>query len=138
MGTLRLMPKILALMAVQRQTAASTSASPWTRLQQGAFGRVPTTRWNKSFNRPAHTPSLRVSLGQAGVGLSPARIGCGFTEGCFGVFGGDGGHPQGRWAEETIVKKRRLREITRKAMVVIAFEPIFRHACSLAKCMRCV
>jgi len=76
MGTLRLMPKTLALMAVQRQTAASTPASPWMRL--------------------AHTPSLRASLGQAGAGLGPSRVERGFTEGCFGVFGGDGGHPQGR------------------------------------------
>jgi hypothetical protein len=96
MGTLRLMPKTLALMAVQRQTAASTPASPWMRLQQDAFGRAPTTRCNKSFNRLAHTPSLRASLGQAGAGLGPSKVERGFTEGCFGVFGGDGGHPQGR------------------------------------------
>jgi hypothetical protein len=115
-------------MAVQRQTAASTSASPWMRLQQGVFGGVPTTRCTKSFNRLAHTPSLRVSLGQV-VGLGAAGVGCGFTGGCFGVFGGGGG--QGTYVEVTIVKKRRLRE-TRKAMVVIALEPIFRQTCSLA------
>jgi hypothetical protein len=83
------------------------------RLQQGVFGGVPTTRCNKSFNKLAHTPSLRVSLGQVGVGLGVTGVGvgvgCGFTGGFFGVlfggdgtggyfgvlFGGDGWHPQG-------------------------------------------
>ncbi|KAL6986047.1 hypothetical protein U1Q18_019414 [Sarracenia purpurea var. burkii] len=37
-------PKTLALMAVQRQTAAARSASPSIREQQGLFGGVPTTR----------------------------------------------------------------------------------------------
>lgn len=71
---------MLALIAVQRQTAASRSASPSMRLQQGVFGGVPTTRCNKSFSKLAHTPSLSVSFGQvaaAGDGL--------------GVFGGGGG-----------------------------------------------
>ncbi|WRX09789.1 hypothetical protein QQP08_002276 [Theobroma cacao] len=49
---------MLALMAVQRQTAASRSARPWMRGQQGVFGGVPTT------STLAHTPNLRVSLGQ--------------------------------------------------------------------------
>jgi hypothetical protein len=38
MGTLRLMPRMLALRAVQRQTAASTSARPWMSEQHGFFG----------------------------------------------------------------------------------------------------
>ncbi|PWA90899.1 hypothetical protein CTI12_AA012750 [Artemisia annua] len=47
-GTLRLMPKILAIMAVQRHTAASRSARPPMRVQHGVFGGVPTTRWTRS------------------------------------------------------------------------------------------
>ncbi|KAK6920301.1 Hydrophobic seed protein domain [Dillenia turbinata] len=42
-GTFKLMPKMLALMAVQRQTAASRSARPPSRLQQGAFAGQGTT-----------------------------------------------------------------------------------------------
>lgn len=62
------MPKMLALMAVQRHTAASRSARPLRRAQHGVTGGVPTTRWTKSFNKSAHTPSFRVSLGQLGWG----------------------------------------------------------------------
>ncbi|CAA6666810.1 unnamed protein product [Spirodela intermedia] len=54
MGRLRLMrPRTLALRTVQRQTAASRSASPLIRLQQGSFGGVTLTQ----------TPSLRASMG---------------------------------------------------------------------------
>lgn len=62
------MPKMLALMAVQRHTAASRSARPFRRAQHGVTGGVPTTRCTKSFNKSAHTPSFRVSLGQLGWG----------------------------------------------------------------------
>jgi hypothetical protein len=72
----------IGLMVVQRQTVASTSVSPWMRLQQGIFGGVPTTRYTKSFNRLAHTPSLRVSLGQA-VGLGAAGSGVALPESVF-------------------------------------------------------
>lgn len=74
MGRVRLMrPKRLALMVVQRQTAASRSARPLRRGQQGSFGGVPTLRLSK-FRRFKQTPSFRVSLGQEpeegeGVGL---------------------------------------------------------------------
>ena len=118
------MPRTLALIAVQRQTAASRSTRPWMRLQQGVFGGVPTTRCTKSFNKLAHTPSLRVSLGQV-AGLLVGRLGCECCGVCFGVFNGGG---QATLVEVTIVKKRRLRE-SRKAMGAIALGAIFRHTC---------
>ncbi|KAJ0826138.1 hypothetical protein HanRHA438_Chr17g0811001 [Helianthus annuus] len=75
----RLIPKILALIAVQRQTAASRSASPLRSVQHGVFGGFPTTRWIRSLSKLAHTPNLSVSFGQVALG----------GEGV-GVFGGEG------------------------------------------------
>lgn len=66
-GTLRLIPKILALSAVQRQTAASRLASPERRLQQGVTGGEPII----TFTNPrtsAQTPNLSVSIGQVSWG----------------------------------------------------------------------
>lgn len=79
------MPNILALSAVQRQTAASRSARPWMSGQQGVFGGVPITTLSKFFNKFAQTPSLRVFSGHV-----PGVIGLGFGGGCLGVFGGGG------------------------------------------------
>ncbi|CAA6674325.1 unnamed protein product [Spirodela intermedia] len=45
---LRLMPRMLALMAVQRHTAASRSTSPLTREQQGSLGGFPSFSLTKS------------------------------------------------------------------------------------------
>lgn len=104
------MPRTLALMAVQRQTAASRSAKPLRRVQQGVLGGVPTTRCTKSFNRSAHTPSLRVSLGHLALE--------GLWLGGFGVVGG-----QGTEFEETMVKKRRLRR-RKRAIDVALLEAI--------------
>ncbi|GJW37323.1 hybrid signal transduction histidine kinase M [Tanacetum coccineum] len=126
------MPKILALMAVQRQTAASRSARPPRRVQHGVFGGVPTTRWTRSLSKLAHTPNLRVSFGQVAFGGCEGVGGLGFGDGgggqdfggeggggqAFGgdggggqAFGGDGGGGQafGVCLEVTNVKKRRLR-----------------------------
>lgn len=58
------MPKTLALMAVQRQTAASASMRPWMRGQQGLLGGVPMVRSSKPFRTFAQTPNLRASMGQ--------------------------------------------------------------------------
>ncbi|KAJ9549832.1 LOW QUALITY PROTEIN: hypothetical protein OSB04_022375 [Centaurea solstitialis] len=99
-GTLRLMPKILALMAVQRQTAASRSARPPIRVQQGVFGGVPTTRWTRSLSKLAQTPNLRVSFGQVGGldgvggGLTDG-VGGGLTDGVGGFGDGVGGFGDG-------------------------------------------
>ncbi|KAK9040460.1 hypothetical protein V6N11_015617 [Hibiscus sabdariffa] len=53
---------MLALMAVQRQTAASRSTRPWRREQHGCTGGEPTVALTK-FSTLAHTPNLRASLG---------------------------------------------------------------------------
>ncbi|KAL3818205.1 hypothetical protein ACJIZ3_004110 [Penstemon smallii] len=62
-GTSRLMPKILALRAVQRQMAASRSAKPSMRVQHGVLGGVPMLILRRPLSKSAHTPSFRVSLG---------------------------------------------------------------------------
>ena len=97
-------------MAVQRQTAASRSARPPMRLQQGVLGGVPTTRCIKSFNKLAHTPNLRASLGQVGLVDGGFMGGVGLVDGGFlggvglvdgGFLGGvglvDGGFLGGGW-----------------------------------------
>lgn len=65
-GMFRLIPRILALMAVQRQTAASRSTRPSSREQQGVpSGGEPITVPSKApWSTLAHTPSFRASLGQ--------------------------------------------------------------------------
>lgn len=88
---MRWIPKTLALIAVQRHTAASRSARPWIRVQHGVFGGVPTTRWTRSLSNLAQTPNLRVSFGQLALGGSKG-VG-GFGEGVGGF--GDGGHDDG-------------------------------------------
>lgn len=65
-AALRWAPKTLALMAVQRQTAASTSARFSIREQHELFddnNGLPTTTCTKSFNKLAHTFSLSVFFG---------------------------------------------------------------------------
>lgn len=93
--------KALALITVQRQTAASRSTRPWMRVQHGVFGGVPITTFTGplSLSKLAQTPSLRVSLGHRGCGA-----GC--SEGTILLYGGGG---LGTWVELTIVKKRMLR-----------------------------
>ncbi|KAF4404069.1 hypothetical protein G4B88_014525 [Cannabis sativa] len=60
------MPKILALMAVQRQIAAWRLAKPPISVQQGVLDGSPIiTR----CNRFAHTPNLRVSKGHLALEL---------------------------------------------------------------------
>jgi hypothetical protein len=84
MGRLRLMPRMLALMAVQRQTAASRSTSPSSSEQQGWYGGEPIL----PLTRPstlAHTPSFSASLGQ----WWPPPLGVGV--GGFGLGGEVGG-----------------------------------------------
>lgn len=103
------MPRMLALMAVQRHAAASTSASPWRREQQGDLGGVPITTLIRPLRTLAQAPSLRVSLGQAGY-LSPGGY-AGLVVGMEGILGTGGG---GQYLQETIEKKRRLRT-TRRA-----------------------
>lgn len=75
---LRLIPSTLALMAVQRQSAASKSANPESRAQHLLEAGVPTTTFT-SPRMSAQTPSFNVSLGQeAGGGHAFAGGGEGF------------------------------------------------------------
>lgn len=62
---------MLALMAVQRQTAASRSRRPWMREQHGVLGGEPMVTLSKEPSKSAQTPNLRASLGQVpwGVGF---------------------------------------------------------------------
>ncbi|KAL4325787.1 hypothetical protein GQ457_11G016610 [Hibiscus cannabinus] len=79
-GTLRLIPRTFALMAVQRQRAASKSANPWIKAQHSLVGGVPTTMFT-SPSTSAQTPSFSVSLGQeagfAGGGHAGGGMGFG-------------------------------------------------------------
>ena len=104
-GMLRLIPKMLALMAVQRQIAASRSIRPSRREQQGSTGGLPMVTLSNEPRTLAQMPSLRASLGHF-----PPEEGDGFGVG-FGVgFGlGEGQPPPHALTRE---KKRRLR--TRK------------------------
>ncbi|WRX18417.1 hypothetical protein QQP08_010904 [Theobroma cacao] len=78
MGMLMLMPRTLALMAVQRHTAASRSTSPDSTEQQGVSGGFPTTPPIVPFSNLAQTPSFRASLGQLFVGGEGVGLGFGF------------------------------------------------------------
>ncbi|GAV71790.1 hypothetical protein CFOL_v3_15279, partial [Cephalotus follicularis] len=133
-GIFRLMPKMLALMAVQRQTAASRSARPEIRVQQGVEAEDPTTMFTKP-NKFAHTPSFSVSIGQVGLdgdggGGDAYAFGGGGDLDAFGGGGdlcafGEGGGGQGTLSVElTKVKNRRLR-IRSRAVVEAALETIF-------------
>lgn len=62
-GTLSLIPKTLALIAVQRQTAASRSTKPSINEQHGTTGGLPTLALIKP-STSAHTPSLSALIGQ--------------------------------------------------------------------------
>ena len=55
---------MFALMAVQRHTAASASIRPWISGQHGVTGGLPIVACTKPFSTFAHTPNLRVSIGQ--------------------------------------------------------------------------
>ncbi|KAM0926294.1 hypothetical protein ACQ4PT_003418 [Festuca glaucescens] len=81
-GTFRLMPRTLALMAVQRQTAALRSASPDSSGQHCSVDGTPRLSLSR-FSTLAHTPSFSVSIeqvppppvdgvGGAGVGITGA------------------------------------------------------------------
>lgn len=118
------MPKMLALMAVQRHTAASRSARPLRRAQHGVTGGVPTTRWTKSFNKSAHTPSFRVSLGQLGWGGGGLQLGWGGGGHC-----GLGIGEQGTLCAPAKVKTTMLR-MRRRAMFAEHLEAISKHTSS--------
>jgi len=63
-GILILIPRMLALMAVQRQTATSRSTSPSKIEQHGCSCGDPITAPIGPLSKLAHTPNLSASLGQ--------------------------------------------------------------------------
>lgn len=91
MGILRLMPRMLALMAVQRQRATSRSRSPSSTEQHGWSGGDPTTAPIGPLSILAQTPSFNASLGQLlavelGFGKENGLgLGFGFGIGCVQV-----------------------------------------------------
>ena len=120
-GTLRLIPRTLALIAVHRQTAASMSASPWRRVQHGLADEEPTSTPTKPPSRLAHTASFKVSLGQ--VGLLGLGLGVGFGFGLGVGFGLGAGLPQVPHPL-TKAKKRRL-SARKRTSEALLFETIF-------------
>ncbi|KAK1564543.1 hypothetical protein Q3G72_005415 [Acer saccharum] len=87
-GMLRLIPKMLALIAVQRQTAASRSTRPWMRVQHGVTGGVPRVTLSRELSTLAHKPILRASLGHEAEGLGLGLgLGLGFGFGFGFGFG---------------------------------------------------
>lgn len=114
-GTLRLIPRIFALMAVQRQRAASRSTSPSIREQQGFFGGFPSTTPSKFPRTLAQTPNFSVSIGHLPFELG---LGVGFGFG-FGFGLGLGQVPHAL----TRVKKRRFTR-TKRAREVVLLEAI--------------
>ncbi|KAJ7011418.1 hypothetical protein NC653_001754 [Populus alba x Populus x berolinensis] len=107
------MPKMLALMAVQRQTAASRSRRPWMTLQQGFTGGVPTVTLSNEPSKSAHTPNLSASFGH----FPPEGFGVGV--GTVGVGLGLGGGGQLLLLAVTREKKRRLTARKRASDVVL-------------------
>lgn len=99
MGILMLIPSILALIAVQRHTAASRSRSPCRTEQHGWSGGFPISAPIDPLSNFVQTPSFRASLGQLLVD------GVGFGLG----FGSGLGWPQ-VLQPLTSVKKRMLTE----------------------------
>ena len=79
MGISMLMPRMLALMAVQRHTAASRLTNPDSTQQQGVSGGFPTSPPIVPFSNLAQTPNFRASLGQLVlVGERGVNLGFGF------------------------------------------------------------
>lgn len=116
---MRLIPRTFALIAVQRQRAASTSASPFMRVQQGFFGILPILRPSKFPRTLAQTPNFSVSIGQVsffGTYGGGGQEGLGFGGG-FGL----GQVPQ----PETNVKKIRLKVRKRARVEQTWLEAIF-------------
>ena len=103
-GMSTVMPSTLALMAVQRQTAASRSARPPRMLQHGSAGGWPTS----ALTRPstlAHAASLSACLGH----LPPVE-----GDGGVGVGGVGVGQPPPQAL--ATVKRTRMRATRNKAL----------------------
>lgn len=117
-GMFKLFPRILALSAVQRQAAASRSASPFISVQHGSTGGWPRVTLSRPLSTLAQTPSFRASLGH----LAVAGLGLGVGLGSGLGFGLGEGQPQLPQAE-IVVKKRMLR-IKKMAKALVVLESI--------------
>ena len=107
MGMSMLVPQMLALRAVQRQTAASKPTRPWKKEQQGVLG-TPIEKLALPSSIFEHTPSLSVSRGHpAGLGLAGV--------GGFGVGGlGFGGLGKGQSKSPDTFAIKRMLSVMRK------------------------
>jgi hypothetical protein len=117
MGSLRLMPRMLALTAVQRQTAASRSTSPSSSEQHGSYGGEPTL----AFTRPstlAHTPSFSAFLGHDPWPWWPPGVGG------FGAGGSGGGGQLVALALATAARITRLTASWRSAALAAMVERV--------------
>lgn len=133
MGTLRLRPSIFALSAVQRQSAASRSARPLIRLQQGFLGAVPSSKLMRPLSTLAQTPSFRASIGHfpfdeagllglsgvvgVGVGVLGVGVGVGDLGLGVGVLGLGVGHdphlhPHAVAREKNMIRLRERKRAT--------------------------
>lgn len=90
-GRTRLTPSALALMAVQRQSAASRSATPDSSGQQVSLALAPTTACTSPFSASTHASSFSVFTGHFPVGVDGAGAGVGGVVGVAGVAGVGGG-----------------------------------------------
>lgn len=131
-GMFKLFPRTLALSAVQRQAAASRSASPFISVQHGSTGGWPRVMLSRPLSTLAQTPSLRASLGH----LAVAGLGFGVGLGLGLGFGLGEGQPQLPQAE-IVVKKRMLR-IKKMAKELVVLEPIVKFLFLLQKRLWCV
>ncbi|KAK1323985.1 hypothetical protein QJS10_CPA02g00238 [Acorus calamus] len=92
MGRTMLMFKSLALMVVQRHTAASKPAKPCMTGQHVDLALLPMIRCTSPPSRSTHDPSFSVSIGQvAGGGGDGGMEGGGDGVGDGGMEGGGGG-----------------------------------------------
>ncbi|KAL8266470.1 hypothetical protein R6Q59_003814 [Mikania micrantha] len=128
----RLIPKTLALMAAQRQIAASRSASPPMRVQHGALGWVPMTTSVRPLSKLTHTPNLSTFIGHVSFGWGEGVGIFGFRE---HGGGGGGGQPFGVWVEATKVNKIKLK-VRRKDVVAKALEAIIYSKGFLYRCLQ--
>ena len=128
-GTSRLIPRTLALRAVQRQTAASRLLRFPSNEQQGVFGGFPRFKLIKPSTL-AQTPSLSVSIGHLpldGLGVGLGGLGVGFgglgvTHGGFGA-GGQVLHDVARVKKRRLIVKKRASEFVLLKAIVLSSNP---------------
>ncbi|KAL9663019.1 hypothetical protein QQ045_027856 [Rhodiola kirilowii] len=117
----KLIPRTLALRAVQRHTAASVSTSPTRSEQQGLTAGEPTTTLIR-LRTSAHTPNFKASLGH--VAGEPEGLGVGFGDGfgdgfgeglglCLGVVG------VGQVPQAVMTVKNRMLSVRKRASVTV-------------------